>query len=111
MLKNRDGRSFSERLSSLFNRVLNGEDNTYSGGNAPQIKLRTTASGGGFSGGGGDFSGETDSRGGNFKSDSKKQFKSEERCREIFEGIFKKPFPSVRPDWLKNPQTKQNLSN
>lgn len=35
--------------------------------------------------------------------------KSEERCREIFEEIFNVKFKSVRPDWLKNPVTGQNL--
>lgn len=35
--------------------------------------------------------------------------KSEERCRDIFEEIFRYPFPSVRPSWLKNPATGRNL--
>lgn len=35
--------------------------------------------------------------------------KHEERCREIFEGLFKQPFPSRRPDFLKNPTTGRNL--
>lgn len=35
--------------------------------------------------------------------------KSEERCREIFQDIFDTKFKSVRPDWLKNPVTGQNL--
>ena len=35
--------------------------------------------------------------------------KSEERCREIFEDIFDVKFKSIRPDWLKNPVTGQNL--
>ncbi len=43
------------------------------------------------------------------KKKKKKIYKHEERCREIFEGIFEKRFNSVRPDWLKNPLTKQNL--
>lgn len=43
------------------------------------------------------------------KKNKKKRYKHEERCREIFEGIFGVEFPSVRPDWLKNPVTGQNL--
>lgn len=35
--------------------------------------------------------------------------KNEERCRDIFENIFKVKFKSVRPDWLQNPVTKKNL--
>lgn len=35
--------------------------------------------------------------------------KNEQRCRAIFEKIYGKPFPSVRPKWLKNPATKRNL--
>jgi len=35
--------------------------------------------------------------------------KSEERCREIFERIFRSRFKSVRPQWLKNPVTGKNL--
>lgn len=35
--------------------------------------------------------------------------KNEKRCREIFESTFNKPFPTVRPDWLKNPETGRNL--
>lgn len=38
-----------------------------------------------------------------------KVFKMQERCREIFQEIFDKPFPSVRPDFLKNPTTGENL--
>lgn len=38
-----------------------------------------------------------------------KKLKFEPRCREIFERIFKRKFPSIRPDWLKNPITKYNL--
>ena len=33
----------------------------------------------------------------------------EEKCRKIFQDLFKKEFRSVRPDWLKNPWTYQNL--
>lgn len=40
---------------------------------------------------------------------AKKKYKSEERCREIFEGLFDKEFASIRPDWLKSPQTGMNL--
>lgn len=39
----------------------------------------------------------------------KKKYKSEERCRELFEGIFKQDFPSVRPNWLKSPTSGKNL--
>lgn len=35
--------------------------------------------------------------------------KFENKCREIFEKIYKVEFPSVRPSWLKNPITKSNL--
>ena len=35
--------------------------------------------------------------------------KNEKRCRAILEKLFGKPFPSVRPKWLKNPGTKRNL--
>jgi hypothetical protein len=51
-----------------------------------------------------------------FNSNKKKTKKAEkrvnymeEKCREIFEKIFKSPFPSMRPDWLKNPVTQKNL--
>jgi hypothetical protein len=33
----------------------------------------------------------------------------EELCRDIFEKIFRKPFPTIRPDWLENPTTGYNL--
>lgn len=33
----------------------------------------------------------------------KKKNKHEERCREIFENIYRAPFKSIRPDWLRNP--------
>lgn len=40
----------------------------------------------------------------------KKKFnKSEEKCREIFENIYKVKFKSIRPDFLKNPTTGKNL--
>lgn len=32
----------------------------------------------------------------------------ETKCRQIIESIYKKPFPSTRPDWLKN-HTNKNL--
>jgi hypothetical protein len=35
--------------------------------------------------------------------------KHEERCRDIFQNIFKTKFKTIRPDWLKNPVTNQNL--
>jgi hypothetical protein len=39
----------------------------------------------------------------------KKVAKGEAACRRIIERIFNKPFPSVRPDILKNPETGRNL--
>ena len=33
----------------------------------------------------------------------------EEKCRKIFQELLKKEFKSVRPDWLKNVWTYQNL--
>jgi len=35
--------------------------------------------------------------------------KTEDKCREIIERIFRKPFPSVRPSFLRNPETGKNL--
>ena len=35
--------------------------------------------------------------------------KMEEACRQILEGIYFKPFPSARPNFLKNPATGKNL--
>lgn len=34
---------------------------------------------------------------------------SENKCRSIIESIYHVPFPSCRPDFLKNPETKRNL--
>lgn len=33
----------------------------------------------------------------------------EKECRRILEKIFNKPFPSIRPDFLRNPETGKNL--
>ena len=35
--------------------------------------------------------------------------KNEERCREIFEKLYRREFPTIRPDFLKNPATNRNL--
>lgn len=35
--------------------------------------------------------------------------KNEDKCRNIVEDIFERPFPSMRPDFLKNPETGRNL--
>lgn len=43
------------------------------------------------------------------KKKKRRVHKSEEKCREVFERIFRARFKSVRPDWLKNPVTGQNL--
>lgn len=39
----------------------------------------------------------------------KKLNKGEEKCREIFERLFNKPFLTIRPDFLKNDCTDQNM--
>lgn len=39
----------------------------------------------------------------------KRSGSNEELCREILQGIFKKPFPKVRPDFLKNYRTGKNM--
>jgi hypothetical protein len=46
-----------------------------------------------------------------FKKDKKKprQNKTENKCRKILENIYKRPFPTKRPDFLKSPMTKMNL--
>ena len=44
------------------------------------------------------------------KKKKKRQIsKFEEKCRNIFERLFKVPFIKVRPNWLNNPLTKKNL--
>lgn len=35
--------------------------------------------------------------------------KAEEQCRKIIEAIFAQPFPSQRPDFLRNPETNRNM--
>lgn len=49
-----------------------------------------------------------------FKTTTKKKCKkrvnkTEEMCRTIIQKIYNKPFPSVRPSFLKSPMTKKNL--
>lgn len=39
----------------------------------------------------------------------KKYSKGEEICRQVLEEVYKKEFPCVRPNFLKNPETKRNL--
>lgn len=34
---------------------------------------------------------------------------SENKCRRIFERLFGVPFSTIRPNWLKNPETGRNL--
>lgn len=36
-------------------------------------------------------------------------YKNEEKCREIIQSIYNRPFKKVRPDFLKNPKTGRNL--
>jgi hypothetical protein len=49
----------------------------------------------------------------NFESSKKKSHKPENKtenmCRKIIEKIYNKKFPSIRPDFLKNPITGKNL--
>ncbi len=45
---------------------------------------------------------------GMIKKKKKKVYKHQERCREIFQEIFKVPFKSVRPKWLCNPYEKSH---
>lgn len=35
--------------------------------------------------------------------------KNENHCRSVLEKIFNKPFPTIRPDFLKSPKTGKNL--
>lgn len=41
--------------------------------------------------------------------DKKKKWKMEERCRKIFQDIYKEKFPKCNPEFLKNPETKRKL--
>ena len=45
----------------------------------------------------------------NNTNNSKKKWKREELCRNIFESIYKVEFRSCRPNFLKNPKTNRNL--
>ena len=40
---------------------------------------------------------------------TKKCSKGEQKCRDVIENIYQKEFPCVRPNFLKNPETKRNL--
>jgi hypothetical protein len=45
-----------------------------------------------------------------FKRRAKRDlYKREKRCRSIVEALYNKSFPSIRPDFLKNPKTGKNL--
>lgn len=43
------------------------------------------------------------------KKKKKRVNKTEEICRKIIQKIYNRPFPSVRPDFLKSPVSKKNL--
>lgn len=43
------------------------------------------------------------------KKNGKRVNKYENMCRNIMERIYQRPFPSIRPDFLKNPKTGKNL--
>jgi len=47
----------------------------------------------------------------NFFTEKKKKRvnKTEEQCRKIIQKIYNKPFPSIRPNFLKSPMTNKNL--
>ena len=46
---------------------------------------------------------------GKSKTAGKSTNKREEKCRQIFESIYKAKFPTKRPSFLKNPKTGKNL--
>lgn len=46
---------------------------------------------------------------GKFKSKAKFTSRGERLCKETMEKIYGVPFKTVRPDWLKNPETGRNL--
>lgn len=39
----------------------------------------------------------------------KEQKHNENTCRRIVQGIFGKPFPTIRPDWIRNPTSGKRL--
>ncbi len=43
------------------------------------------------------------------KQKHKRINKTEEMCRTIIQKVYGKPFPSVRPDFLRSPMTRKNL--
>jgi len=43
------------------------------------------------------------------KKSKKRVSKCEQACRKAIEEIYGKPFPTIRPNFLKNPETKRNL--
>lgn len=45
----------------------------------------------------------------NKKQKKKRENKTENKCRSILEKIYNRSFPSIRPDYLKNPKTGKNL--
>eukprot|EP00667_Euglena_gracilis_P025263 EG_transcript_29535 len=42
-------------------------------------------------------------------SQPKPKLKHEQRCKEILEELFQRPFPKVKPPWLVNPVTNRRL--
>lgn len=44
-----------------------------------------------------------------YPANKRKVSKGELKCKETLEKLTGKPFPSIRPDWLKNPETGENL--